>query len=185
MQCAIPPFYGLFPDPSLDLAVTRLLYINARWHGFAKLRMHTDATLILFEQITAQLGAAFRQFIGLVDSIDTVELQKEADERAKAAVKKKRARAEAATAPPLSAVPPPPTFRIVQPAIQDPTAPTQTTNASSSNARRPKKLNISTVKFHALGHYPPNIQSFGPTDLYSSEWVSLVVHSSKGVMSLC
>ncbi|TEB23227.1 hypothetical protein FA13DRAFT_1640158, partial [Coprinellus micaceus] len=140
LQCAIPAFNGLFPDSSFDGIVTRLLYINARWHGFAKLRMHTDATLILFERITTQLGDAFREFIHVVDTIDTVELQKEADQRARAAVKK-RAKAQA------------------------------TANGSrSGNARRPKKLNISTVKFHALGHYPSNIRSFGPTDIYSTEW---------------
>jgi hypothetical protein len=42
---------------------------------------------------------------------------------------------------------------------------------SPSGGRRVKKLNISTVKFHALGHYPKIIRHFGPTDLYSTEWV--------------
>ena len=38
---------------------------------------------------------------------------------------------------------------------------------------RPKRLNISTIKFHTLGHYPSTIRFLGPTDLYSTEWVSL------------
>ncbi|TEB31005.1 hypothetical protein FA13DRAFT_1629839, partial [Coprinellus micaceus] len=142
LQCAIPTFNGLFPDSSLDDIVTRLLYINARWHGFAKLRMHTDATLILFEQMTAQLG----------------------DKRAKV-----QANAGAPSPPP----PTQSTFRIVQPAPQpeEPALSTSVANDSrSGNARRPKKLNISTVKFHTLGHYPSNIRSFGPTDIYSTEW---------------
>ncbi|KAJ3522032.1 hypothetical protein NMY22_g12062 [Coprinellus aureogranulatus] len=36
--------------------------------------------------------------------------------------------------------------------------------------RKPRKMNISTAKFHALGHYPTTIRHFGPSDLYSTEW---------------
>jgi hypothetical protein len=150
------------------------LYINARWHGFAKLRMHTDATLILFEQMTAQLRDAFREFIRVVDSINTVELQKEADQRARAAAKK-RAKAQANAGAPSPTPPTQSTFRIVQPAPQpeEPALSTSVANDSrSGNTRRPKKLNISTVKFHTLGHYLSNIRSFSPTDIYSTEWVS-------------
>lgn len=43
---------------------------------------------------------------------------------------------------------------------------------SSTKRRRAKRMNISTIKFHTLGHYPSTIRSLGPTDLYSTEWVS-------------
>ncbi|KAJ3521791.1 hypothetical protein NMY22_g12164 [Coprinellus aureogranulatus] len=44
-----------------------------------------------------------------------------------------------------------------------------TKESTKSTTRRSRKLNIATVKFHALGHYPGTIRSFGPTDLYSTE----------------
>jgi hypothetical protein len=34
----------------------------ALWHGLAKLRMHTDATLDILDEITTTLGNALRQF---------------------------------------------------------------------------------------------------------------------------
>jgi hypothetical protein len=34
-----------------------------------------------------------------------------------------------------------------------------------------RKLNLNTYKFHALGHYPPVIPLFGPTDNYSTQIV--------------
>lgn len=144
--------------------------------------MQTDTTIALFEQVTAQLGDALREFVSVVDSVDTVELQKEADRRMRAAAKKReqaKARAQAGNTP--SATSTPPNFRIVQPAPPPPAPPAATVRAGgpSSKSRRPKKLNISTVKFHSLGHYPPNIRSFGPTDLYSTEWVSFVDRPSR------
>lgn len=49
----------------------------------------------------------------------------------------------------------------------------QAENGSKKKAKRRRvHLNISTVKFHMLGHYAPDIRMFGPTDLYSTEWVS-------------
>jgi hypothetical protein len=44
--------------------------------------------------------------------------------------------------------------------------------AEKKPKRRQVHLNISTIKFHMLGHYTPDIKTFGPTDLYSTEWVS-------------
>lgn len=68
-----------------------------------------------------------------------------------------------------------PQAETLQPVPGDPIErPTEAQSATSkSGGRRMKKLNISTVKFHALGHYPKIIRYFGPTDLYSTEWVNL------------
>ena len=60
-QCAIPVFDGLLPEPHNE-AVLRLLFICAHWHGLAKLRMHTEDTLNIFDGITTDIGAAFRSF---------------------------------------------------------------------------------------------------------------------------
>jgi hypothetical protein len=40
----------------------KFLYRTAKWHGFAKLRMHTDFTLDYLEELTKELGLLMRQF---------------------------------------------------------------------------------------------------------------------------
>lgn len=39
-----------------------LLFELATWHGFAKLRLHTESTLQSFEQSTSRLGQILRRF---------------------------------------------------------------------------------------------------------------------------
>jgi len=55
LQCAIPIFTGLLPQPH-DCQVSKLLFILAHWHGLAKLRMHTDDTIQLLQRVTSELG---------------------------------------------------------------------------------------------------------------------------------
>ncbi|KAH9931348.1 uncharacterized protein B0H18DRAFT_1116505 [Fomitopsis serialis] len=61
LQCAIPCFEGLLPEPH-DSNVRILLFTLAYWHGLAKLRMHTDSSLALLDTATTALGEALRQF---------------------------------------------------------------------------------------------------------------------------
>jgi hypothetical protein len=52
----------------------------AEWHAFAKLRMHSDATLKHLETITTKLGKLVRNFEKKVCStFSTVELPREAE----------------------------------------------------------------------------------------------------------
>ena len=44
---------------------------------------------------------------------------------------------------------------------------------SRSSACKPKQFNLNTYKFHSLGDYVEHIQTFGTTDSYSTEPVSL------------
>jgi hypothetical protein len=60
-QCAIPVFEGLLPEPH-NTKVLRLLFTFAHWHGLAKLRMHTDATLEMLDDETTVLGMQLRDF---------------------------------------------------------------------------------------------------------------------------
>ncbi|KAF7307251.1 hypothetical protein MIND_00518800 [Mycena indigotica] len=65
LQCAIPVFEGLFSLPTTsehDLRILKLLYRLAEWHGYAKLRMHTDHTLNHLDMLTSQLGTLMRDF---------------------------------------------------------------------------------------------------------------------------
>ena len=61
MQCAIPVFEGLLPEPH-NLYVLKLLFNLAHWHGLTKLWMHTDATVELLAQIMKSLGSNIHTF---------------------------------------------------------------------------------------------------------------------------
>ena len=56
----------------------KLLYRTAEWHALAKLRIHTDSTLTLLENLTAELGQLLRKFRDVTCStFSTVELPRE------------------------------------------------------------------------------------------------------------
>src|SRR5258705_359905 len=162
----------------------KLLYRTAEWHGFAKLRMHTDVTLDHLEELTKELGLLMRQFRDLSCShFQTVELPREVE-----ACKRREQRAQAKK-PPTSTgrgIGSDPTALSLSNTIQPrSTASTTNVNTSASNAsptpavppststRRPKTLNIFTYKFHALGDYVRTIRLFGGTDSFSTQLVRL------------
>jgi hypothetical protein len=81
-------FDGLFDGQDND-DVLQLLFVFAQWHGLAKLRMHTDQTLALFDEATTLLGVKFRRFVNhTCGKFNTRELQREANARARRAAKK-------------------------------------------------------------------------------------------------
>jgi len=87
-QCAIPVFDGLFHEPH-NTSILSLLFTRAHWNGLAKLRMHTDRTLSLWDDITVRIGAEFRAFTNKTcPAFDTRELSREMDERKRHNVKK-------------------------------------------------------------------------------------------------
>ena len=55
LQCAIPVFTGLLPQPH-DHQVSKLLFILAHWHGIVKLQMHTNDTIQILQRVTRELG---------------------------------------------------------------------------------------------------------------------------------
>jgi len=166
----------------------KLLYRMAEWHGFAKLRMHTDFTLDHLEELTKELGLLMRQFRDLSCShFQTVELPREVEARKR---REQHAQAKKSptstgmgirsdpTAPPLSSTSVP--ASTIQPRS---TASTTNVNTSASNVsltppststRKPKTLNIFTYKFHALGDYVRTIRLFGGTDSFSTQLVRFV-----------
>jgi len=80
-QCAIPAFEGLL-DGEHDKRLLKLLYRTAEWHGLAKLRMHTQATLDHLGSLTNEYGRLMRSFRDLTCSqFTTKELQREVDAR--------------------------------------------------------------------------------------------------------
>lgn len=83
LKCAIPAFEGLLPSPH-NARLMKLLYRTAEWHALAKLRMHTDTTLTLLEDLTTEFGKLMREFRDLsCPQFETVELPREAAARAR------------------------------------------------------------------------------------------------------
>lgn len=71
-----------------------LLFVLAKWHSLAKLRLHTDHTLDLMDKLTTELGDQFRTFeTGTCFAIKTKELPREYQAR-----KRREARRKANTA---------------------------------------------------------------------------------------
>ncbi|KAF8871117.1 hypothetical protein BD779DRAFT_1454508 [Infundibulicybe gibba] len=142
LQCCIPCFEGLLPDPHNNTLLD-LLYILNYWHSMAKLRMHTDTSLRVFRQLTTNLGAALRYFADeTCQHFQTFETDKEYQARSRAI--------------PLATPEHPP-------CIPDAVLP--------ASGKRPKKFNISTPKAHFFPDYADQIGRFGTTDSLSTKVV--------------
>ena len=137
----------------------KLLYRTAEWHALAKLRMHTDSTLTLLEELTTEFGKLMRQFRDLTCSqFVTIELPREAAARTRA-----RTTDTSKSGTQTGAY-----FQVcnLRWFIL-----TQSIDTSGSSTRKPRLLNILTVKFHFLGDYVRHIRLFGTTDSYSTQLV--------------
>lgn len=62
-QSAIPMFESLFLS-ALEEILIYLLFELATWHALAKLRLHTELTIVALEHSTQHLGEAIRVFEG-------------------------------------------------------------------------------------------------------------------------
>ena len=150
-----------------------LLFVMAHWHALAKLRMHTDISLDLMEDVTATLGRTLHTFNEATSSaFKTRELRREAEARIR---RNNRTASYSDTAPrnpdisPVKVVPPDPAPPVAASSSINP--PANKPKASSVNTRRPKTLNLNTYKHHALGHYAATIRHYGMTDSYTTELV--------------
>ncbi|KAI0027652.1 hypothetical protein K488DRAFT_31400, partial [Vararia minispora EC-137] len=84
LQCCIPCFEGLLPEPH-DEFVSDLLYLGAYWHSLAKLRMQTDTSLTVLDNVTVHLANALRHFADVTcAAFDTVETDSEYQARCRA-----------------------------------------------------------------------------------------------------
>lgn len=140
LQCSIPAFEGLLPEP-YNSTVRILLYRTAEWHAFAKLRLHTDSTLVHFNQLTTDLGKLMRKFRNVSEAnFNTFELPRETEARNRRQQKGKGKAKDM-------------------------------TGGSVRSGRKPKSLNLFTYKWHALSDYIPAIRLFGGTDGISTQVV--------------
>ena len=139
-KCAIPVFDGLFPD-SHNESIRELLFTCAHWHALAKLRMHTEYILKMFEELTTMLGDQLQFFANeTCSNYNTFELPREAKARKCRQSKKSQA---------------------AVPDAVDSEAPRTT--------QHKKAYNMNTYKHHALGDYVETIQTYGTCDSYSTE----------------
>jgi len=77
-QCSIPAFEGLL-EGEHNRRLMKLLYRTAEWHALAKLRMQTEGSLKLLDDLTTEFGQLIRQFRDLTcTTFATVELPREA-----------------------------------------------------------------------------------------------------------
>jgi hypothetical protein len=121
-----------------------LLFRLAEWHAFAKLRMHSEPTLILMESATTTLGKELRRFRDVTCSaFRTQELPKETAARGR-----RQARKQAKTG-------------------------SQSMTTAPQRVTKDKALNLATYKVHALADYVKTIRLFGTTDSYSTQTVRL------------
>lgn len=116
----------------------------ATWHAYAKLRLHTDLTLESFEVATIELGCLLRTFA--IQTAEKFDTQLLPREAdAKARRKAKKKKTDS-----------------------------QNRNKIADSEPRRKLFNLNTYKFHALGDYPWTIRTFGTTDSYSTQLVSII-----------
>ncbi|KAJ3541577.1 hypothetical protein NM688_g6065 [Phlebia brevispora] len=150
LQCIIPCLEGLLPV-SMERIVFDMIWFLLVWHALAKLRLHTEATVRVFRAATTHLGRAVRKFERACAPLDTQELPKETTARGK------RMAGEAK--------------------VKGKTKPTGDQGAQIGGARgrqgalakKTKKLNLKTFKWHNLPHFPDQIVLVGPTDIYSTQ----------------
>ena len=151
----------------------------AHWHGLAKLRMHTDLTLDILDNLTSILGHKLRRFDDETCSkFVTLELPREAETRNRKAAKASTKKSEGLTNSAFPSVPQPsnalnpaplpasltPSFHPEAPLAPIPKPKTPKTH-------RCKRLNLNTYKHHAYGDYSWTIRQLGTTDSYSTEAV--------------
>lgn len=139
LQCAIPVFDGLLPEPH-NTTILSLLYTCGEWHGLAKLRMHTDSTLKLLDNETILMGTRLRYFANTTCEVfDTKELKQEVAARNRRQGKNKNPQQ------------------------------TPSSNIDYTPGARQKKYHLRTIKHHFLGDNVNHIRRFGTTDSISTE----------------
>ena len=152
-KCSIPVFEGLL-EGEHNTRLRKLLFHLAQWHALAKLRQHTDSTLSELENATTELGKILREFKDKTTSqFSTFELPREQEARSR---REQRADVQ----------------RIAGDQGHTATSEIPTSRKSAArNSRKPRKLNLSTPKLHALGDYVRTIKMFGTTEGYSTQTV--------------
>ncbi|KAG8705415.1 hypothetical protein FRC08_001682 [Ceratobasidium sp. 394] len=156
LQCIIPALEGLLP-PSVEKQILTLLYVLAQWHGLAKLRRHTSASVTALRHTTTRLGHELREFRRYTSELNVYETTKEHVARQQRIRKKAKPRA-ALTAD----------SEDINPGTEAPEL-----------GRRRKEFNLETIKLHALGDHAESVTYVGTTDSVSTQTGELLHRHSK------
>ena len=136
-----------------------MLFSLAEFHAFAKMRLHTERTLELFDQSVIKLGEDMRKFETVVcAAYETKELPRETAARG---------RRDAAAAAKASSKTAPPGGRKGK----GKAAARNATQKQGANPRQ-AKFQLSTFKYHSFGDYPNAVRAFGTLDVLSTQHVS-------------
>lgn len=141
----MPCVEGLLPEP-FDAIVLTLVWLCAFWHAMAKLQIHTETTVHILEDCTRTLGIATRKFASACEDLDTRELPNEEAARGCREV------------------------NVAANQMSNKGKQPQKKKKKQSGAKK-KILNLSTFKWHSLGHYPMAIRQCGTIDNYSTQVV--------------
>jgi hypothetical protein len=118
--------------------------------------MHTDETLEILDDVTVQLGAEFRAFsTKTCSAFNTRELHRETEARKRRGLKKTKGKDSESSTSKLPA-----------------DSMTNLNLAEKLDGPRPRKFNLQTYKYHALGDYANTIRRYGTSDSFSTEPVS-------------
>jgi formiminotetrahydrofolate cyclodeaminase len=141
----MPVFEGLLALPRSNEIVLNLLFVMATWHTYAKLRLHTTASLEAFKSTRKELGKALRLFNSQVCNLHTTrELPRET-----AARERREARA-------------------LQKAIEEGrSAPEK----SATSGQKAMAFSMTTFKLHGTAHLPEDVALYGTSDNYSTQTV--------------
>jgi len=168
LKCAIPVFEGLLPEVH-DKIVMDLLFELATWHFLAKLRLHTESTVMALETSTTRLGAAFRKFTSITcEAYVTKALPSEeaARGRRQAALAQKKATSGKQPTNPSGTGGA--RGRRAADSKKRGTSDKEPTKPSKSE----RKYNLSAYKPHAIPDYAAYIRLNGTTDGFTSQVVS-------------
>jgi hypothetical protein len=167
-KCAIPVFEGLLPKKH-DEIIRKLLFELSTWHGLAKLRLHTESTVIDLENSVTRLGEILRKFSRIVCSAyETFDLPSEEAARVRRkATAVNKVKAQSPKKKKMNSTQPP----VIDKKKAKSKGGGPTSNSKSSSRRR--SFNLITYKLHALGWYPRAIRLYGTSDNYNTQTVSV------------
>ena len=140
-----------------DDIIRKLLFELLTWHGLAKLRLHTESSVINLENSTTRLGDLLRKFSEAVcPAYATKELPPEeaARVRRKAAAAAKKAKT--------------PKKKEIK-SKSESGGPT----SKSKSSTRLRSFSLVTYKVHSLGWYARAIRLYGTSDNYNTQTVSI------------
>ena len=154
-----------------DEIVRKLLFELSTWHGLAKLRLHTESTIINLENSITRLGEILRKFsVTVCPAYATYELPSEEAAR----VRRKATAAKKAKAQSLKKK-----KKSTQPSVIEKKKTELTksegggSTSNSKSSSRHRSFNLVTYKLHALGWYPRAIRLYGTSDNYNTQTVRL------------